>query len=160
MKAMNIIAIDIGTTNFKAVVINEEEKVLKTFQFAAKPIESKTGWNEQNAEYIFNSVLHLLKQSVSFSKEENISCVSFSAAMHSLLAVDKKGKPLMNMLTWADLRSAKYAHQLKQKPIAKEIYETTGVPIHAMSPLCKIIWLKQEASDIFRKAHKFISIKE
>ncbi|MBV9963101.1 MAG: gluconokinase, partial [Parafilimonas sp.] len=48
----------------------------------------------------------------------------------------------------------------KQKPIAKEIYETTGVPIHAMSPLCKIIWLKQEASDIFRKAHKFISIKE
>ena len=58
------------------------------------------------------------------------------------------------------MRSAKYAHQLKQKPIAKKIYETTGVPIHAMSPLCKLIWLKHEEKNIFKKAHKFISIKE
>src|ERR1700755_1538749 len=145
---MNIIAIDIGTTNFKAVIINEEEKVLKTFQLHAKPIETKTGWNEQDADYIFNSVLELLKQSFNFCKEENISCVSFSAAMHSLIAVDKNGKPLMNMLTWADLRSAQQAHALKQKPIAKKIYEITGVPIHAMSPLCKIIWLKEEANNI------------
>ena len=157
---MNIIAIDIGTTNFKAVIIDEKQKVLKTFQLAAKPIEPKPGWNEQDAESIFNSVLQLLKQSFSFCEEENIACVSFSAAMHSLLAVDKHGTPLMNMLTWADLRSAKHAHALKQKKIAKKIYETTGVPIHAMSPLCKLIWLRHEAKDIFSKTHKFISIKE
>jgi gluconokinase len=80
--------------------------------------------------------------------------------MHSLLAVNKAGKPLMNMMTWADLRSAHYAHELEQKPIAKNLYQTTGVPIHAMSPLCKLIWLKHEAKNIFTKAYKFISIKE
>ncbi|MEP6466431.1 MAG: gluconokinase [Parafilimonas sp.] len=157
---MNIIAIDIGTSNCKAVILNSKAKVVKSFQSATKPIEPKPGWNEQNADEVFNAVFKLLQQSIIFCKEENIACVSFSAAMHSLLAVDKNGKPLMNMLTWADLRSAKYAHELEQKPIAKKLYQITGVPVHAMSPLCKLIWLKHEEKNIFRNAYKFISIKE
>ena len=157
---MNVIAIDIGTSNCKAILVNEKGKVVKTFESSTKPIIPKPGWNEQNADVIFNAVFKLLQQSFSFSKEKNIACVSFSAAMHSLLAVNKKGKPLMNMLTWADLRSAKYAQELKQKSIAKELYKVTGVPIHAMSPLCKLIWLKHESKKVFKNAHKFISIKE
>jgi gluconokinase len=157
---MNIIAIDIGTTNCKAVVVNTKAKVLKTFQHATKPIEPKQGWNEQDADEILNAVIQLLQQAIAFCGEEHIACIAFSAAMHSFLAVDKHGKPLMNMITWADLRSATYAQQLEQKPVAKKIYETTGVPLHAMTPLCKLLWLKHEAKDIFDKAHKFISIKE
>jgi len=157
---MNSIAVDIGTSNCKAIVVTANAKVLKTFQCATKPIELKQGWNEQDADEIFNAVIQLLQQAIAFCGEENISCISFSAAMHSFLAVDKTGKPLMNMMTWVDLRSARYARELKQKPVARKIYETTGVPIHAMSPLCKLLWLKQEAKEIFKKAHKFISIKE
>lgn len=157
---MNLIAIDIGTTNCKVVIINGQSKVLKAFQSPTKPIQPLPGWNEQDAEEIFNSVLKLLQQAIAFCKQDNIACISFSAAMHSLLAVDENGKPLMNMLTWADLRSARYARELKQKPVAKNLYRTTGVPIHAMSPLCKLLWLQQEAKSIFAKAHKFISIKE
>ncbi len=157
---MNVIAVDIGTSNCKAVVLNDKGKVLKAFESSTKPIQPKPGWNEQNADTIFNAVLQLLQQAFSFCKYENISCVSFSAAMHSLLAVDKNGKPLMNMITWADLRSTHYAHQLKQKPIAKKLYAVTGVPVHAMSPLCKLLWMKHEAKEIFNNAYKFISIKE
>jgi gluconokinase len=157
---MNIIAIDIGTSNCKAVVVNSNGEVQKTIQSSTKPIEPKSGWNEQDADEIFNTVFKLLQQGIIFCKEENVACVSFSSAMHSFLAVDKNGKPLMNMLTWADLRSAKYAHALEQKPIAKKLYKTTGVPIHAMSPLCKLIWLKHKEKNIFHKAYKFISIKE
>ena len=156
----HVIAIDLGTTNCKAVIVTQKAKVLKTFHIPTKPVQPKQGWNEQNPETVFNAVIKLLQQSIAFCKEENVACVSFSAAMHSLLAVDKIGNPLMNMMTWADLRSAKYAHELEQQPIAKNLYETTGVPIHAMSPLCKLIWLKHEAKNIFTKAHKFISIKE
>src|SRR5258706_15704916 len=156
---MNVIAIDIGTTHCKAIIINETAKVLKTFQSPTKPLEPKPGWNEQDADEIFQAVLKLLQQSFAFCEEKNIACVSFSAAMHSLLAVDKDGRPLMNMLTWADLRSSKYAHGLKEKPVAKKMYEITGVPVHSMSPLCKLIWLRNEANDIFSNACKFISIK-
>src|ERR1700759_1368134 len=115
----NIIAIDLGTTNCKAVIVTQKAEVLKTFHILTKPIEPQQGWNEQSPDEIFNAVLKLLRQAFAFCGETNIASVSFSAAMHSLLAVGKNGKPLMNMLTWADLRSAKYAHQMKQKSIAK-----------------------------------------
>lgn len=157
---MNIIAIDIGTSNCKAVVTGMDLKVLKTFEYATKPLRPRQGWNEQNATTIFKEVIKLLQQSINFCGEENIACVSFSAAMHSLLAVDKTGKPLMNMLTWADLRSAKYAQTLEKRNLEKKLYKATGVPIHAMSPLCKLMWLKDNEKAIFRQAHKFISIKE
>src|SRR6187549_801355 len=134
---MKSIAIDIGTSNCKVVVVNAKAKVLHTFQVATNPIEPKPGWNEQDANAIFKAILHLLQQAIVFCKDEHIHCVAFSAAMHSFLPVDKEGKPLMNMLTWADLRSARYAQQLEQKPVSKKLYATTGVPIHAMSPLCK-----------------------
>lgn len=157
---MNSIAIDIGTSNCKVVVVNARLQVLHTFQVATSPIEPKPGWNEQNADDIYKGIFRLLQQAIAFSKDEPISCVAFSAAMHSFLPVDKNGKPLMNMITWADLRSARYAQQLEQKQVAKKLYAATGVPIHAMSPLCKLMWLKHEAKEIFTKAHKFISIKE
>ena len=157
---MNVIAIDIGTSNCKAIIINEKAKVLKTFSEATKSFEPNPGYNEQNPDVIFKAILSLLSNALEFCKYENISCVSFSAAMHGLLAVDKNGKPLVNMLTWADLRSTHYAHQLKAKPVAKDLYNTTGVPIHAMSPLCKLLWIKHEAKDVFNKAFKFISAKE
>lgn len=157
---MNIIAIDIGTTNLKALIVTDKNKVVKSFHLPAKPVLPKPGWNEQEPVNIFNTVLKLLQQSFRFCKEENVLCVCFSAAMHSLIAVDKKGKPLMNMITWADLRSAEYAKSLKNDPVSKKIYETTGVPIHAMSPLCKLLWLRHEKRNIFKSAYKFISIKE
>lgn len=157
---MNSIAIDIGTSNCKAVVVNAKLQVLHTFQVATRPIEPKPGWNEQDADKIYKDIFQLLQQAIAFCKDERISCIAFSAAMHSFLPVDSTGKPLMNMITWADLRSAKYAQQLEQKPVAKKLYAATGVPIHAMSPLCKLLWLKHEAKAIFTKAYKFISIKE
>ncbi|HYK47693.1 MAG TPA: gluconokinase [Parafilimonas sp.] len=157
---MNLIAIDIGTTHCKAVIINEKARVLKTFQSTNKTITPRPGSNEQDAGAIFDDVAGLLCDSFAFCEQKNIGCVSFSAAMHSLIVVNKDGKPLTNMLTWADLRSASYAHELKVNPAAQKIYETTGVPLHAMSPLCKIIWLRNEAAEVFLNAFKFISIKE
>ncbi len=80
--------------------------------------------------------------------------------MHSLIPVDDHGKPLMNMITWADNRSAAIATKIKNSALGKMLYEQTGTPIHPMSPLCKIIWLRENMPDIFQAAKKYISIKE
>src|SRR5690606_21431179 len=40
------------------------------------------------------------------------------------------------------------------------IYRATGTPIHPMSPLCKLGWMRKHEPQIFASAYKFISIKE
>src|SRR6185437_9271237 len=86
--------------------------------------------------------------------------ISFSSAMHGLIAVNKENKPISNLITWADTRSEKIAEEIRKSKEAKSIYKATGTPIHPMTPLCKIIWLRKNQPSVFKQAFKFISIKE
>lgn len=156
----HIVGIDLGTTHCKLVIVSPGNKVVFAAKKNCHSFVGYDGKHEQDAEDICQMVLDLLAQAFKHMPEGEIGAVSFSAAMHSLLAVDAAGKPLMNALTWADTRAAKYARQIRQSEGAADIYAQTGTPIHAMSPLCKIAWLKHERVEIFNKAAKFASVKE
>lgn len=90
----------------------------------------------------------------------NPLAIGISSAMHSLIPVDKNCVPLSPMRTWADSRSAHIAARIRQTEEGMAIYNATGTPIHAMSPLCKIIGLKEDEPDLFNSSFKFLSIKE
>jgi gluconokinase len=155
-----MIGIDIGTTHCKGVSLTVEGKLI----FEKKLVYSAAGKlneeNEQDPDSILNSVLELLQEIIKVDKNKNLLGISFSAAMHGLMVIDKKGNPMTPIFTWADSRSKEYATYLLQQPLAEEIYKNTGLPIHPMSPLCKIIWLRNEMPLIFQQAYKFLSIKE
>lgn len=153
-----ILAIDIGTTHCKAITFDEKGEVVSSLKKTYETIADEQGKNEQKPDEIFEAVIGLLQES--FDKISDIKGVSFSAAMHSLIAVDKNGKPLTNAITWADIRSKAYAEELKNSKQGDEIYYQTGTPVHPMSPLCKIIWIRNENPDVFNATFKFISIKE
>jgi len=91
---------------------------------------------------------------------EPLSGISFSSAMHSLMAVDEDGRPLTKLMLWADTRSSAQASFLKNSNAARSLYEDCGVPLHPMTPLCKIMWLRYNEPEHFKTAHKFISMKE
>lgn len=157
-----MIGTDIGTTSTKSVLFTLDGKV-KAMHHVEYPLHSPTpDTAEQNPEEIFAAVTETIREVIRASEADgaDIKLVSFSAAMHSLIAVDGSGHPLTPCITWADSRSARWAEIIKREHNGHEIYMRTGTPIHPMSPLCKLLWLRQEQNDIFRQASKFISIKE
>lgn len=156
-----IIGVDIGTTHTKAVIINKEGHVLDEIKQSYPTTQPQPGYSEQDPAAVLNAVLKVIQKAVTIVPlKENILCVAFSAAMHSIMAVNKNGIPITPLLTWADIRSNHYAVQLKQTAMGQEIYEQTGTPIHPMSPLCKIAWIKEKMPDVFAQTFKFISMKE
>lgn len=155
-----IVAIDIGTTHCKAVVADANAKIIADHKLTIVSRRDPSGRHDQDAELVFKVVVQLLQQVISSIGAAQIACFSFSAAMHSLLAVDANGRPLMPAMTWADTRSKAVAQELRLSPGGQEVYANTGTPLHAMSPLCKLIWLRQEQPQLFAAAAKFISLKE
>ncbi|MDX8342824.1 gluconokinase [Rossellomorea sp. YZS02] len=154
-----MIGVDIGTTSTKAVLFNKEGKAIERHGIEY-PLHTPTpGTAEQDPEEIFQAVIKCIKE-VASSTNETISFVSFSSAMHSLILVDENDQPLTPSITWADNRSAAWAERIKKEMNGLEIYRRTGTPIHPMSPLVKLAWLKDEKPELFGKAAKFISIKE
>ncbi|MGZ3676642.1 MAG: gluconokinase, partial [Ktedonobacterales bacterium] len=90
----------------------------------------------------------------------DVARVGLSAAMHSLLPLNAWGRPMANAMIWMDVRAAPQAEELWSTPEGKALYERTGTPIHAMSPLSKLLWLRQNQPEIFERAARFISLKE
>jgi len=154
------IGIDIGTTNVKVIAANETSAIVCEEKMSYPMYQPQDSYCEQDAEEIFTALINVLKKVIAKIDAREIATVCFSAAFHSIMAVDKNGKPLTALLTWADTRSNFYAKQLKQSGKGKTIYEKTGTPVHPMSPLCKIAWIRDNMPDTFAAAYKFISIKE
>jgi len=155
-----LLAIDIGTTSTKGLAIRPDGEILSNFQKEYTTLYAQSGLAEQDPEEIFQAVVEIITQSVQFNSGGFLAGVSFSGAMHSLLAVGKGGEPLTRLMTWADTRSAKQAERLRPTALGKTIYSQTGTPIHPMSPMCKLMWMKEEQPELFRDAYKFISMKE
>jgi gluconokinase len=154
-----LIGIDIGTGSTKAVALEHHGKILHTEHVAYPTISALPQFSEQDPEIIWEAFIQCVSRLTTHLKQKP-TALSLSSAMHSLIPVDNKGRPLMNMITWADNRSADIATRIRNSATGEILYEQTGTPIHAMSPLCKIIWLRENAPEIFQSTAKFISIKE
>jgi gluconokinase len=154
------LGIDIGTTSSKAVAFSETGEVVADCSFGYQMHHPQTGWSEQDPEVIFTAVVDAINKVILALGPHLPLFVSFSAAMHSLIAVDEKGEPLTPCIIWADNRSDLIAQKLRATEVGKQFYHSTGVPIHSMSPLTKLLWLKENAPEIFQTAFKFIGIKE
>lgn len=154
-----ILGIDIGTGSTKAVSVNRSGLVIHTEQVAYPTMSPKPGYSEQAPEIIWQAFVKCIQRTVKVQNGSPLA-ISLSSAMHSLIAVDQHGTPLMNMITWADQRSAEQAERVRNSSLGEILYEQTGTPLHAMSPLFKLLWLKENSPDMYAKADKFISIKE
>ena len=117
---------------------------------------------EQDLDEIFSAVLKTIKAVIEKAElgPMDIAGIGFSSAMHSLILMDAEGIPLTRSITWADNRSKKYASMLKHSEVGQRFYEKTGTPLHPMSPLNKILWLRAENPELFQAARWFIGIKE
>lgn len=154
-----VIGVDIGTGSAKAVAVNNNGKPVAAAQIYYKTNSPQPGYSEQDAEVIWKAFTGCINEIISKVKQVPLA-VSISSAMHSLLAIDNKNIAITPLITWEDTRSEKIAEDLRNSSSAEEIYKLTGTPIHSMSPLCKIKWLKENEQEIFKNVSKFISIKE
>ncbi|MCB2296562.1 gluconokinase [Clostridium tagluense] len=157
-----LIGLDIGTSSTKAIAFDLLGNVISKCNIGYPILNPKSSWSEQDPGEMFEAVTNSIKSvaSENTKKGNKLLGVSFSSAMHGIMAVNENGDKLTDCIIWADTRSVEYSERIKNSKIGHEIYMRTGTPIHPMSPLCKLAWMKDNMELIFKKTYKFISIKE
>lgn len=157
-----VITIEIGTGALRVVAFDLNGVRLGSAKGAYPTVHLIPGHSEQDPEQIFITLMYTLKNFLNekiHSKKYSVVCICFSSAMHSVIPVDKQGNSLGNAIVWSDNRARKEADQLKNTDLGSRLYRETGTPIHPMSPLNKITWIKNNDTDRFTRADKFLSIK-
>ena len=156
-----MIGVDIGTTSTKSVLYDEHGQFITKHHIGYPLHTPNVDVSEENPEELFDAVLMTVKHVVRESgvRKEDIKLISFSAQMHSLIALDSQHERLTESIIWADNRANQYADLINEQYGGHDIYKRTGTPIHPMSPLSKIFWMKHEQPDIYQNTAMFADIK-
>ncbi|HYC86161.1 MAG TPA: gluconokinase [Chryseosolibacter sp.] len=157
-----IITIELGTNAVRIFAFDIKGNIIGSMKGSYPTFHTEPDYSEQDPEQIFITMLYVLKNLLTekiHSRKYKVVTICFCASMHSVLAIDDHGVPLGNAITWADNRGKVEAQELKGSALGKQLYGITGTPIHPMSPLVKIAWMKKHEYDRFNRTSKFLSIK-
>ncbi|WP_255639641.1 gluconokinase [Aquibacillus saliphilus] len=156
-----VIGLDMGTTSVKAIIFDLDGNLVEEAEKMITSYYPQSDWVEQDPNEIELQSLAAIKDVVAKANvhEDELLGLGISCAMHSLICIDEHFSPLSQMLIWADGRSSDQANKLN-KTIGKDIYMKTGTPIHPMSPLLKLLWMKETDYQAYRNATYFMSMKE
>jgi gluconokinase len=153
-----ILTVDLGTSSIKTIGYSLSGEIVFRYSSQCTILRPDKLICEQDPDVLFTDTLQALRKAV--YDVGNPKAIVFSCAMHGLIAIDKKGVPLTNLITWADNRSFNQLEDLKSRDLGARLFNLTGTPLHTMSPLLKVKWIKENEPDIFSKTEKFVSLKE
>lgn len=157
-----VIGLDVGTTSAKAVAYDAGGRHWASAGEDYPLSAPHPGWAEQDPEVVTSVAMAMLAEAarVSRSRGARVVGVSLSSALHTLIGLDADGQALTPSLTFADVRSAAQADELRTEHDALAIYRRTGTPIHPMAPLTKLMWFGECRPEVARRVRHWVSIKE
>ena len=159
-----ILALDIGTSSVRAALYDFDGEVLP--ETMVKNERRLTATEDGGAEIdaleafaqIEQAIDGVLKKSSKIKGE--ILYVAASSFWHSLVGIDKKGKPTTKVFGWADTRSTKYVAELRKKLDENKIHNQTGARFHSSFWTAKLLWLRNDFPDVFAETNKWLSFSD
>lgn len=142
-----MLALDVGTSSVRAHIFD-----------AAAEEEGEPARRDYAGEDDPDRVVELTREAIDEAGgAEGVDAVGASCFGHSLLALDRHGRPLTPILSWLDTRSADAADRLARRLDRAAVHARTGCHIHTSYWPAKLAWLAREEPEVFRSARRFVS---
>ncbi len=144
-----ILAIDQGTTNSKAVLVDVGGAVRAVGSAPVQIAHPRPGWVEQDADQIWTSVLTAIDRCLAAADDAatRVAGVALSTQRESVVAWDRRtGRPLAPLIGWQDVRTAAWCRERTTPADDELVRRRTGLPVDAMFSAPKISWLLREAT--------------
>lgn len=148
-----ILAIDEGTTNTKAVLVDDAGQLIAE---ASRPISiayPQPAWVEQDAWEIWQASLAAAAGVLEGVPGGRVAALALTNQRESVLAWDRaSGRPIGPCITWQCKRSAPFCGALRQRGLTDTIYRRTGLTVDPMFSASKARWLLESIPDGHRRA--------
>ena len=141
----HIIAIDQSTSSTKALLFDEQCRVLTRTHVDHKQYYPRTGWVEHDAEEIYRNMIEairLLLEEGRKMKEEGEYSLCITNQRETAVVWNKlTGKPIANAIVWQDTRGAELCRELRSKGRARMVFDKSGLLIDPNFSATGVKWL-------------------
>lgn len=158
-----VVGVDIGTSSCKTLAVDEGGKVLSRFTREYPVYTPLPGWSEQDPLDWWEAAKTTLSEVSSdlATKGYSIEGIGLTGQMHGLVLLDGEGNVLRPCIMWNDQRSAPYCEKIYEMVGGEaEFLRITNNPMLPGYTGGKILWVREEEPEIFRKAKKFLCPKD
>ena len=139
-----IIAIDQGTTSSRAVIFDQDGRLLDYEQKEFKQFFPNDGWVEHDPDEIWDSVLYVTKTLIKRLglKSSDIASIGITNQRETTLVWNKKtGRPVYPAIVWQDRRTFELCSDLTTPDLEKMIQDKTGLLIDPYFSATKLAWI-------------------
>lgn len=156
---MVLLGIDVGTSGCKGVAFREDGTLLGVTQREYPFITLKPGWLEIDPEAIWRAVGSVMQEMAS-RLGKGIDVVAVTSHGETLIPLGTNGEPLYNAIANFDTRAQEYVNFWKENIDPFELFQITGMPLHGMYTVNKILWLRDHLPLVFEKVWKFSCVED
>lgn len=158
-----LIGLDIGTQGAKALMIDRDGKAAGSSYTGYDVLHPKPLWAEQWPEIWVEGVVKTLRSLLKSTRvdADHVAAIAFSGLYGgSGVPVDADMQPLAPCLIWMDRRAEKEVRWVKANTDLDRLYEITGNTVDSYYGFTKMLWIKNNLPDVWRRLHMFIPPKE
>lgn len=158
-----LLGLDLGTTGAKAILMDENGKVISR-AFEEYPIHvPRPGWSEQDAEDWWKASVEVVRRAIrqADARPGDIAGVGLTGQMHGLVLLDGSGKVLRRPILWNDQRTAEQCSWITERLGGEDkAIELTCNPILTGFTAPKLIWVRQNEPEIYARAKMVLLPKD
>ena len=137
-----VLAIDQGTTNSKALLLDGAGAIVARAGTPVGVSYPRPGWVEQSGADIWRSVVDVAVRVAAAADGQSIAAIGISNQRESVLIWDRRtGTPIGPCITWQCRRSAERIGALRSPAFERQVAATTGLGLDPLFPAAKLGWL-------------------
>jgi len=159
-----VLALDLGTSSVRAVVYDTAGAIVESTltDLPYKVQTTEPGEVSSDPDSLVSLIAESIDGAVKAARHEKLAILAIGASCywHSLLGVDRRGRPTTELLTWADTRSAPETRRLRTHVDERAYHARTGCFFHASYWPAKLRWLRATRGATVRRTARWISLGE
>jgi len=155
-----LLAHDLGTSGNKATLFTTEGELVDYCLYEYDTKFFNGNWAEQNPLDWWKAFCATNKELLKDRDANRIAGIAFSGQMMGCVCVDKNGQVLRDAIIWADQRSMEEEQLIKNKIDEREFYKITGHKISSSYSIEKLMWIRKNEPEIFKRTYKMLLPKD
>lgn len=158
-----VLAFDIGTSGVRSSLFDTRgDEIAGSQASLSNNFSELTGGVDVDADALVDFATRAMDIAVARAEGfvSRIDYVAASCFWHSLVGVDDQGSAVTPLLGWADTRAADAVPELRSRFNERQVHPRTGARFHPSYWPAKLLWLKQERSELFNKTKCWLSFSD
>lgn len=155
MAGKYVLAIDQGTTSSRAIVFDDDQKIVAAAQQEFTQHFPKSGWVEHDAEEIWEGVVAVCRDAVSKAglQPADIAAIGITNQRETTIVWDREtGKAVHNAIVWQDRRTADFCAEMKKAGHEEMVTARSGLLLDPYFSGTKVRWILENVEGVRKRA--------